>query len=40
MRYIPHSEADVHTMLEKIGVSNVDELFEQIPENPALWFVS
>ena len=32
MRYIPHTEADVKLMLEKIGAESVDELFEQIPE--------
>lgn len=31
MRYIPHSTRDVEEMLKKIGVANVDELFEQIP---------
>ncbi|MCP4604794.1 MAG: aminomethyl-transferring glycine dehydrogenase subunit GcvPA [Proteobacteria bacterium] len=33
MRYIPHSEADVQLMLKKIGVSSIDELFEEIPES-------
>lgn len=32
MRYIPHTDADIQIMLEKIGASSVDELFEQIPE--------
>lgn len=32
MRYIPHTKQDIRTMLEKIGVESVDELFEQIPE--------
>ncbi|HUT76333.1 MAG TPA: aminomethyl-transferring glycine dehydrogenase subunit GcvPA [Polyangia bacterium] len=31
MRYIPHSEADVKLMLERIGAASIDELFEQIP---------
>ena len=31
MRYIPHSERDVGEMLEEIGVSTVDELFDHIP---------
>ncbi len=31
MRYIPHSEADIKLMLDKIGVGSVDEIFEQIP---------
>ena len=30
--YIPHSDADVAAMLERIGVSSVDELFRDIPE--------
>ena len=32
MRYIPHTAADVATMLETIGVADVDALFEAIPE--------
>ncbi len=32
MRYIPHSDADISQMLEKIGADTVEELFEQIPE--------
>jgi glycine dehydrogenase subunit 1 len=31
MRYIPHTEADIRAMLETIGVSSVDALFEPIP---------
>jgi glycine dehydrogenase subunit 1 len=31
VRYIPHSQADVTLMLERIGAASVDELFEQIP---------
>ena len=30
--YIPHSDADVAAMLERIGVSSIDELFRDIPE--------
>ncbi len=32
MPYIPHNEDDTVSMLEKIGVSSIDELFEAIPE--------
>ncbi len=32
MRYIPHNEADIQIMLKKIGVQQVDELFDQIPQ--------
>ncbi len=31
VRYIPHSEADIALMLEKIGAKSIDELFDQIP---------
>lgn len=33
MRYIPHTDADRKEMLQTIGVSTIDELFEQIPGN-------
>ena len=33
MRYIPHTEQDIKQMLTDIGVQNVDELFESIPES-------
>jgi len=29
--FIPHSEADVRTMLEAIGVSSIEDLFDEIP---------
>ncbi|GJL77109.1 MAG: glycine dehydrogenase [Nitrospinaceae bacterium] len=32
MRYIPHTEKDIQEMLARIGVKNVEELFESIPE--------
>ncbi len=32
MRYLPHTEADIRGMLERIGVDSVDDLFDQIPE--------
>ena len=32
MRYIPHTEEDVHHLLRAIGVPSVDALFEAIPE--------
>ncbi|MEN8151059.1 MAG: glycine dehydrogenase, partial [Planctomycetota bacterium] len=32
MPYIPHSTGDVEQMLETIGVTSIDELFEAIPE--------
>ncbi len=31
MRYLPHTEAEVHAMLRRIGVASLDELFESIP---------
>ena len=31
-RYIPMTEADRAEMMEKIGISSVDELFADIPE--------
>ncbi len=32
MDYVPHSDADVKKILETIGVSSVDELFDSVPE--------
>jgi glycine dehydrogenase subunit 1 len=32
MPYIPHTEADVRAMLERIGVSDIDALFDEIPK--------
>ncbi len=32
MRYIPHTEKDIREMLAKIGVKNIDQLFDSIPE--------
>ena len=31
MRYLPHTEEDVKTMLSEIGVTEINELFEDIP---------
>ncbi len=31
MRYLPHTDAEVRAMLERIGVRSIDELFESIP---------
>ncbi len=31
MPYIPHTDADVHAMLDRIGASSIDELFDEIP---------
>ena len=31
MPFIPHSEADVSTMLKAIGVARIDDLFDEIP---------
>ena len=36
MRYIPHTEADVQRMLERIGVDSLDELFVGLPEKHRL----
>lgn len=33
MPYIPHTDEDVEKMLETIGVSSIDDLFDEIPEN-------
>ena len=33
MRYIPHTEQDIKQMLTDIGVKNVEELFDSIPES-------
>jgi glycine dehydrogenase subunit 1 len=32
MRYLPHTESEIRTMLERIGVADVDALFAPIPE--------
>ncbi|EQD50933.1 Glycine cleavage system P-protein, partial [mine drainage metagenome] len=34
MPFIPHSEADVRAMLAAIGVTQIEDLFDEIP--PAL----
>src|SRR5262245_62208875 len=36
MRFAPHTDDDVDTMLQAIGLSSVDQLFEQIPEGVRL----
>ncbi len=33
MRYLPHTDAEISTMLERIGVPSIDALFEPIPES-------
>ena len=33
MPFIPHTEQDVKDMLDAIGVSSIEDLFEEIPEN-------
>lgn len=33
MRFIPHSDGDIKCMLETIGISSIDELFDTIPKN-------
>ena len=33
MRYLPHTDADVATMLATIGVDSIDALFACIPEH-------
>ena len=32
MPFIPHTEADVSTMLAAIGVGRIEDLFDEIPE--------
>ena len=32
MPFIPHTKADVDTMLDAIGVDAIEELFDEIPE--------
>ncbi len=34
--YLPHSEADISAMLERIGVSDIDDLFADIPASVRL----
>jgi len=36
VRYIPHTEADIQQMLERIGVDSLDELFVGVPEKHRL----
>jgi glycine dehydrogenase subunit 1 len=31
MRYLPHTEQEIHAMLRRIGVTNIDALFEAVP---------
>ena len=38
MRYLPHTEAEVRAMLERIGVPSIDALFETIPSEVRLIF--
>ena len=32
MRYIPHTKRERELMMTKIGIENINELFDQIPE--------
>ncbi|RME24130.1 MAG: glycine dehydrogenase, partial [Deltaproteobacteria bacterium] len=32
MRYLPHTDEDIRRMLEQIGASGLEDLFESIPE--------
>jgi glycine dehydrogenase subunit 1 len=32
MRYLPHTDDEIRAMLERIGISDIDALFEAIPE--------
>ena len=33
MRYLPHTQEDIETMLETVGVEGLDDLFSTIPDN-------
>ena len=33
MPYIPHTDHDIESMLAKIGVKHIDDLFDEIPDN-------
>lgn len=33
MRYLPHTDEDIASMLKKVGLNNLDSLFSMIPEN-------
>ena len=32
MRYLPHTKREREVMMAKIGIKNIDELFDKIPE--------
>ena len=32
-KYFPHTESDIAEMLERIGVSSLDDLYAEIPES-------
>ena len=38
MRYLPHTPEEIAAMLRVIGKANIDELFDQIPEEVRLGF--
>ena len=31
-KYFPHTEADLKAMFEKVGISDLDELYAELPE--------
>lgn len=33
MRYLPHTREDIDSMLQAVGVKNLDDLFSMVPEN-------
>ena len=36
MRYLPHSDSDRDAMLARIGVTNIDDLFTDVPDEKLL----
>ncbi|MGB3051344.1 MAG: aminomethyl-transferring glycine dehydrogenase subunit GcvPA [Polyangiales bacterium] len=36
MRYLPHTQQEIRTMLARVGVEQIDDLFEAIPESARL----
>ncbi len=31
-KFIPHTEADIKTMLDRIGLKSVDDLYSDVPQ--------